>query len=122
MSFEMDPLNVLTKDVNSHKKYESRKANNRVIINVGGSKHECYISTIQILPDSRLNWIAETALRTSNFDPEVHEFFFDRHPGCFIHIMNFFRTGQLHFPNDVCGPLFEQVRVDLRTILKSAMN
>ncbi|XP_047123164.1 potassium voltage-gated channel subfamily C member 3 isoform X1 [Hydra vulgaris] len=93
---------------NSFEKHEEKTANDRIVINVGGMRHECYISTILNIHDSRLKWIAETALRTSDFNPDVHEFFFDRHPGCFTHILNYCRTGQLHFPNDVCGPLFEQ--------------
>ena len=86
------------------------KSKDRVIINVGGYRHECYISTIQSFPDTRLYWIAETALKMADFDPDGNEFFFDRHPGCFQNILNYCRTGQLHCPNDVCGPLFEQVK------------
>ena len=90
------------------------KSKDRVIINVGGFRHECYISTIQSFPDTRLYWIAETALKMADFDPEGNEFFFDRHTGCFQNILNYCRTGQLHCPNDVCGPLFEQVILTLQ--------
>ena len=84
------------------------KGKDRVIINVGGTRHECYISTIQSFPDTRLFWIAETAQKMVDFDPDLNEFFFDRHPGCFENILNYCRTGKLHCPNDVCGPLFEE--------------
>ncbi|XP_047123161.1 potassium voltage-gated channel subfamily C member 3 isoform X1 [Hydra vulgaris] len=87
---------------------ESDGKPNRVIINVGGTKHECYISTILNFPDTRLSWIAEAALNNENSGSERNEFFFDRHPGCFQNILNYFRTGKLHCPNDVCGPLFEE--------------
>ena len=30
-----------------------------------------------------------------------------RHPGVFAQILNYYRTGKLHYPTDVCGPLFE---------------
>ncbi|ETE66789.1 Potassium voltage-gated channel subfamily C member 2, partial [Ophiophagus hannah] len=36
------------------------------------------------------------------------EFFFDRHPGVFAYVLNYYRTGKLHCPADVCGPLFEE--------------
>ncbi|XP_065657374.1 potassium voltage-gated channel subfamily C member 1 isoform X1 [Hydra vulgaris] len=92
------------------KEYEKNKSLNkdRVIINVGGSRHECYISTIQNFPDTRLFWIAETATAMSDYNMQPNEFFFDRHAGCFENILNYCRTGKLHCPNDVCGPLFEE--------------
>ena len=31
-----------------------------------------------------------------------------RHPGVFAQILNYYRTGKLHYPTDVCGPLFEE--------------
>ncbi|XP_015419487.1 PREDICTED: potassium voltage-gated channel subfamily C member 3, partial [Myotis davidii] len=34
--------------------------------------------------------------------------FFDRHPGVFAYVLNYYRTGKLHCPSDVCGPLFEE--------------
>ncbi|XP_061408617.1 potassium voltage-gated channel subfamily C member 1-like isoform X2 [Lethenteron reissneri] len=37
---------------------------------------------------------------------EMH--FFDRHPGVFAYVLNYYRTGKLHCPADVCGPLFEE--------------
>ena len=34
-------------------------------------------------------------------------FLISRHPGVFGQILNYYRTGKLHYPTDVCGPLFE---------------
>ena len=31
-----------------------------------------------------------------------------RHPVVFSQILNYYRTGKLHYPTDVCGPLFEE--------------
>ncbi|XP_065069958.1 potassium voltage-gated channel protein Shaw-like isoform X3 [Rhopilema esculentum] len=84
-------------------------AKERVLINVGGVKHETYRSTLKMIPDTRLAWIAEN--KSSNFegfDATKNEYFFDRHPGVFIQILNYYRTGKLHSPSDVCGPLFEE--------------
>jgi len=33
---------------------------------------------------------------------------FTRHPVVFSQILNYYRTGKLHYPTDVCGPLFEE--------------
>ena len=35
-------------------------------------------------------------------------FLISRHPGVFGQILNYYRTGKLHYPTDVCGPLFEE--------------
>ncbi|GAA6100611.1 potassium voltage-gated channel subfamily C member 1a isoform X1 [Tachysurus ichikawai] len=81
----------------------------RVVINVGGIRHQTYRSTLRTLPGTRLAWLAEPDAH-SHFDYDAHgdEFFFDRHPGVFAHILNYYRTGKLHCPADVCGPLYEE--------------
>ena len=83
-------------------------AKDRVIINVGGYRHETYLSTLRVVPDSRLAWLAENATKQADYDTDNNEYFFDRHPGVFVNVLNYYRTGKLHCPNDVCGPLFEE--------------
>lgn len=81
----------------------------RVFINIGGIRHETYRSTLKNIPDTRLSWIAEeSATHSPDYDPVNKEFFFDRHPQVFSHILNYYRTGNMHVPYDVCGPLFEE--------------
>ncbi|XDV49048.1 hypothetical protein PO909_018372 [Leuciscus waleckii] len=73
----------------------------KIIINVGGTRHETYRSTLKTIPGTRLAWLGDT-------DNQTSEFFFDRHPGIFAYVLNYYRTGKLHCPADVCGPLFEE--------------
>ncbi|XP_044603901.1 voltage-gated potassium channel KCNC2 isoform X6 [Equus asinus] len=127
--------------------------NERVILNVGGTRHETYRSTLKTLPGTRLALLAAseppgdclTAAdklqpsppplspppRPPSLSPGPggcfeggaghcgprgggdhpgggREFFFDRHPGVFAYVLNYYRTGKLHCPADVCGPLFEE--------------
>ncbi|KAM4562799.1 voltage-gated potassium channel KCNC4 [Odontesthes bonariensis] len=84
----------------------------KIIINVGGIRHETYKSTLRTLPGTRLAWLAEPDSQVSP-DSDAGpasgtEFFFDRHPGIFAYELNYYRTGKLHCPADVCGPLFEE--------------
>ncbi|XP_057656849.1 potassium voltage-gated channel protein Shaw [Diorhabda carinulata] len=80
-------------------------AENRVVLNVGGIRHETYKATLKKIPATRLSRLTEAL---GNYDPILNEFFFDRHPGVFAQVLNYYRTGKLHYPSDVCGPLFEE--------------
>ena len=80
----------------------------RIRLNIGGQKHETYLSTVRNLPDTRLFSIIDSAVKSPDYDPETTEVFFDRHPVVFAQVLNYYRTGKLHCPTDVCGPLFEQ--------------
>jgi len=44
----------------------------------------------------------------ANYDPILNEYFYDRHPDVFEQVLNYYRTGKLHYPTDVCSPLFEE--------------
>ncbi|KAL3994263.1 BTB/POZ domain family protein [Acanthocheilonema viteae] len=76
----------------------------RVILNVGGIRHETYAHVLKKIPATRLSRLTPNL---ANYDPVLNEYFFDRHPGVFSMILNYYRTGKLHYPTNVCGPLFE---------------
>ncbi|KAH0626549.1 hypothetical protein JD844_001600 [Phrynosoma platyrhinos] len=83
--------------------------NDKIVINVGGIRHETYRSTLKTLPGTRLSWLTEPdACSNFDYDAKADEFFFDRHPAVFAYVLNYYRTGKLHCPADVCGPLFEE--------------
>ncbi|PNF43116.1 Potassium voltage-gated channel protein Shaw [Cryptotermes secundus] len=78
---------------------------NRIILNVGGIRYETYKATLKKIPATRLSRLTEAL---ANYDPILNEYFFDRHPGVFAQVLNYYRTGKLHYPTNVCGPLFEE--------------
>lgn len=78
----------------------------RIIINVGGVRHETYKRTLLSIPGSRLANLVSDSGAASKTDPP--DFFFDRSAEAFSHILNYYRTGKLHYPPGVCGPLFEE--------------
>ncbi len=85
----------------------------KITINVGGTRHETYRSTLMTIPGTRLAWLADTVHQVNpgsdtGQPPIASELFFDRHPGIFGYVLNYYRTGKLHCPADVCGPLFEE--------------
>ncbi|KAL3105627.1 hypothetical protein niasHT_021730 [Heterodera trifolii] len=77
----------------------------RVVLNVGGIRHETYQATLKKIPATRLSRLTPAQ---SNYDSMLNEYFFDRHPTVFEQILNYYRTGKLHYPTSVCGPLFEE--------------
>ena len=86
---------------------QTSKRKDRISINVGGIRHETYRSTLKNIPDTRLSWLADASAGSVDYDVDLGEYFFDRHPGVFSNVLNYYRTGKLHCPLDVCGPLFE---------------
>eukprot|EP00061_Rhincodon_typus_P018043 g47041.t1 len=83
--------------------------NERIVLNVGGTRHETYRTTLKTLPGTRLALLADSDGQSlPDCDPRVNQYFFDRHPGVFAYVLNYYRTGKLHCPADVCGPLFEE--------------
>lgn len=61
---------------------------NRVVLNVGGIRHEAYKATLKKIPATRLSRLTEAL---ANYDPILNEYFFDRHPGVFAQVLNYYR-------------------------------
>lgn len=82
--------------------------NDRLAINVGGVRHSTFLATMKNIPNTRLSWIAESHPNSLDYDPVLGEYFFDRHPRIFEEVLNYYRTGKLHCPVDVCYNLFAE--------------
>lgn len=55
----------------------------RIVLNVGGIRHETYQATLKKIPATRLSRLTPAL---ANFDPLLNEYFFDRHPGVFAQV------------------------------------
>jgi hypothetical protein len=74
-------------------------------LNVGGTIFQCYAGTLKTFPDSVLAHLDENA---DHYVPETNEYFFDRDPLTFYHILNASRKGSIHLPKDMCGTTFRE--------------
>ncbi|CAG5957810.1 unnamed protein product [Menidia menidia] len=75
-----------------------------IIINVSGSKFQTWRTTLERYPDTLLG----STERDFFFHEETNEYFFDRDPDIFRHILNFYRTGKLHYPRQECISAYDE--------------
>ena len=80
----------------------------KVTLNCGGVRYETYLNTLKNIPNTRLAWIAQNHPNSPDYDPDLDEYFFDRHPAVFAEVLNYYRTGKLHVSVSVCASLFEE--------------
>ncbi|XP_030223118.1 potassium voltage-gated channel subfamily D member 2 isoform X1 [Gadus morhua] len=75
-----------------------------IILNVSGTKFQTWKNTLERYPDTLLG----STERDFFFHEETNEYFFDRDPDIFRHILNFYRTGKLHYPRQECISAYDE--------------
>lgn len=83
---------------------EQRRADERIVINVSGRKFETWRTTLEKYPDTLLG----SNEKEFFFDEDTKEYFFDRDPELFRHILNYYRTGKLHYPKHECISSYDE--------------
>jgi potassium voltage-gated channel Shal-related subfamily D protein 2 len=73
-------------------------ADEKLRINVSGVNFETWRHTLEKYPDTLLG----SNEKDFFYDEDSKEFFFDRDPDLFRHILNYYRTGKLHYPKHEC--------------------
>ncbi|XP_026779431.1 potassium voltage-gated channel subfamily D member 2 isoform X2 [Pangasianodon hypophthalmus] len=75
-----------------------------IILNVSGTKFQTWRNTLERYPDTLLG----STERDFFYHEETNEYFFDRDPDIFRHILNFYRTGKLHYPRHECISAYDE--------------
>ena len=68
---------------------------------VGGKHFSTRLSNLTRHPNTRLANALESG---DQFDPVKKAFRFDRNPDIFTYVLDYYRSGELHFPHQLCGP------------------
>lgn len=76
----------------------------KFVINVSGRRFETWRNTLEKYPDTLLG----SNEREFFYDEDVREYFFDRDPDIFRHILNYYRTGKLHYPKHECLTSYDE--------------
>ena len=85
-----------------------RRRNPKVILNVGGLRHEAMWSLLERRPLTRLGMLAkarshQTIIRlVDSYSLDENEVYFDRDPLTFSIILNYYRTDKLHCVDELC--------------------
>lgn len=76
----------------------------KLLINVSGRRFETWRNTLEKYPDTLLG----SNEREFFYDEDSKEYFFDRDPDIFRHILNYYRTGKLHYPKHECLTSYDE--------------
>jgi len=86
----------------------ARREQPKVIINVGGLKHEVMWRMLEKRPLTRLGMLSKSRTHTEilnlcdAYSLQDNEYYFDRDPATFNCVLNFYRTERLHIIDEVC--------------------
>ncbi|CAG8592471.1 7808_t:CDS:2 [Dentiscutata erythropus] len=79
---------------------EKISINERIILNVGGIKYETYRSTLTAYPETLLGTMFQERNQSLLQPTNNNEYFFDRDGHLFRFIMQFYRTGEIFWPDE----------------------
>ncbi|XP_030623007.1 A-type voltage-gated potassium channel KCND2 [Chanos chanos] len=75
-----------------------------IVLNISGTKFQTWRNTLERYPDTLLG----STERDFFYQEDTNEYFFDRDPDIFRHILNFYRTGKLHYPRHECISAYDE--------------
>ncbi|KAK2915281.1 A-type voltage-gated potassium channel KCND3-like [Channa argus] len=82
----------------------TKKQDELIILNVSGRRFQTWRTTLDRYPDTLLG----SSEKDFFYNEEIKEYFFDRDPDAFRSILNFYRTGKLHYPRHECISAYDE--------------
>ncbi|XP_057702102.1 potassium voltage-gated channel subfamily D member 3-like isoform X2 [Corythoichthys intestinalis] len=81
-----------------------RRQDELIVLNVSGRRFQTWRTTLDRYPDTLLG----SSEKDFFYNEETKEYFFDRDPDAFRSILNFYRTGKLHYPRHECISAYDE--------------
>ncbi|XP_031423507.1 potassium voltage-gated channel subfamily D member 3 isoform X2 [Clupea harengus] len=82
----------------------SKRQDELIILNVSGRRFQTWRTTLDRYPDTLLG----SSEKEFFYNEEAKEYFFDRDPEAFRSVLNFYRTGKLHYPRAECIQAYDE--------------
>ncbi|XP_060766837.1 potassium voltage-gated channel subfamily D member 3-like [Neoarius graeffei] len=82
----------------------TKKQDELIILNVSGRRFQTWRTTLDRYPDTLLG----STEKEFFYNEETKEYFFDRDPDAFRSVLNFYRTGKLHYPRHECISAYDE--------------
>ncbi|XP_028849546.1 A-type voltage-gated potassium channel KCND3 [Denticeps clupeoides] len=83
---------------------KNKRQDELIILNVSGRRFQTWRNTLDRYPDTLLG----SSEKEFFYNEETREYFFDRDPDVFRSILNFYRTGKLHYPRYECISAYDE--------------
>nr|XP_028590327.1 potassium voltage-gated channel subfamily D member 3 isoform X5 [Podarcis muralis] len=83
---------------------KNKRQDELIILNVSGRRFQTWRTTLERYPDTLLG----STEKEFFFNEDTKEYFFDRDPDVFRCILNFYRTGKLHYPRYECISAYDE--------------
>ncbi|XP_055041170.1 A-type voltage-gated potassium channel KCND3 isoform X3 [Misgurnus anguillicaudatus] len=82
----------------------SKRQDELIVLNVSGRRFQTWRTTLDRYPDTLLG----STEKEFFYNEETKEYFFDRDPDAFRSVLNFYRTGKLHYPRYECISAYDE--------------
>ncbi|KAG7228261.1 hypothetical protein INR49_009122 [Caranx melampygus] len=83
---------------------KSKRQDELIVLNVSGRRFQTWRNTLDRYPDTLLG----SSEKEFFYNEETKEYFFDRDPDVFRSVLNFYRTGKLHYPRYECISSYDE--------------
>lgn len=83
---------------------KNKRQDELIVLNVSGRRFQTWRNTLDRYPDTLLG----SSEKEFFYNEETKEYFFDRDPDVFRCVLNFYRTGKLHYPRYECISSYDE--------------